>query len=362
MIHYETKIFVGTDPQRIVVQVDTGSSDMWVNYATSTICSAPDSKCHLYGTYTPENSHTYVPVENSYFAVTYADQTGASGNFAIDTITVSDVSIQGVQFGGAYSSGSALGVIGLGYAAGQQGVWQGGAATYPTFPEQLVNHGLVNLNAYSLYLGSLSSPAGSILYGGVDTAKIEGNLVTLPIQPPNSEAYEHAQLWVTLNAASYEGIRTPNPVRVDLDCGSQFTYLPLDFAQSIFTALGAQLSVDGRPYVDCALAATPKTFDFEFGPADSPTIIRVPLSAMIYQDNDKVPLTTPENVPLCILALTFDDDSHLSLGESFLRSAYAVFDLSHNVVSLAQAKYSAESNVVEIPVSGLAALGLEKKC
>ena len=337
--------------------MDTGSSDIWVNHVTASICSAPDSKCPLFGTYTPENSQTYVPVENSYFSVSYEDKTGASGNIATDTLTVSGVSIDGVQFGVAYSSGSALGVIGLGYAAGEQGVRQASAAPYPTFPEQLVNHGLINLNAYSLFLNDLSSATGSIIYGGVDTAKIDGNLVTLPIPPPNNE-YELPELWVALNAASYDGIRTSDPLRVHLDCGAQFTSLPLDFAQSVYNSLGAQISVEGRAYVDCALAAGPKTFDFEFGPADSPTIVRVPLSSMIFQDNDKLPLTTPENVPLCVLALTFDDETHVTLGDSFLRSAYVVFDLSHKVISLAQAKYTVESNVVEIPAGGLASLSL----
>lgn len=329
---------------------------MWVNHATASICSAPDSKCPLFGTYKPENSHTYVPVETSSFAVSYEDKTGASGNIATDTINVSGVSIEGIQFGVAYSSTSALGVIGLGYAAGEQGVWEAGAAPYPTFSEQLVNHGLVNLNAYSLYLNDLSSPTGSMLYGGVDTAKIEGSLVTLPIQQPNNDEFQ--ELWVTLNAASCDGIRTSNPLRVHVDSGAQFISLPLDFAQSVFSSLGAQISVEGRAYVDCALAATPKTFDFEFGPTDSPTIIRVPFSSMIFPDQDRVPLTTPENVPLCILALSFDDDTYVTLGDSFLRSTYAVFDLSNNVISLAQAKYTAESNVVEIPAGGLAALGL----
>lgn len=327
---------------------------MWVNHVTASVCSAPDSKCPLYGTYTPENSNTHVPVENSYFSISYADKTGAAGNIATDTVSVNGVSIDGVQFGVAYSSGSALGVIGLGYAAGQQAV----QAPFPTFPEQLVNRGLIKVNAYSLFLNDLSSAeTGSIIYGGVDTAKIDGKLVTLPVPPPSNE-YEFPELWVSLNAVSYDGIRTPNPLRVHLDCGAQFISLPLDFAQSVYNSLGAQISDEGRAYVDCALAAGTKTFDFEFGPADSPTIIRVPLYSMIFQDNDKVPLKTPENVPLCVLALTFDDESHVTLGDSFLRSAYAVFDLSHNVISLAQAKYTAESNVVEIPAGGLAALGL----
>lgn len=329
---------------------------MWVNHATASICREPDSKCPLFGTYKPENSHTYVPVENRSFTVSYEDKTGASGDIAADTINVSGVSIEGIQFGVAYSSASALGVIGLGYGVGEQGVQEAGAAPGPTFSEQLVNHGLVNLNAYSLFLNDLSAPTGSMLYGGVDTAKIEGSFVTLPIPSPNNDEYQ--ELWVTLNAASCNGIRTPNPLRVHLDCGAPFISLPLDFAQSVFASLGAQISDEGRAYVDCALAATPKTFDFEFGPADSPTIIRVPFSSMIFPDQGKVPMTTPENVPLCELALTFDEDSYVTLGDSFLRSSYAVFDLSNNVISLAQAKYTAESNVVEIPAGGLAALGL----
>lgn len=348
--------------QKIVLQLDTGSSDMWVNHVSSSACSVPDNKCSLFGTYTPEKSQTYVPVENSYFSVSYEDKSGASGNVATDTVTVNGVSIDNVQFGVAYSSLSALGVIGLGYAVGEQRVREASAVPYPTFPEQLVKHGLINLNAYSLFLNDLSSTApGSIIYGGIDMAKIDGKLVTLPVPPPSNE-YEYQELWVSLNAVSYDGIiRTSNdgpPLRVHLDCGAPFISLPLDFAQSVYNSLGAQISVEGRAYVDCALASGLKTFDFEFGPADNPTIIRVPLYSMIFQDTEKVPLTTPENVPLCVLALTFDDESHLTLGDSFLRSAYAVFDLSHNVISLAQAKYTAETNVVEIPAGGLAALGL----
>lgn len=343
--------------QKIVLQLDTGSSDMWVNHVTSSACSVPDSRCPLFGTYTPENSQTYFPVENSYFSVSYEDKSGASGNIATDTVTVNGVSIDNVQFGVAYSSLSALGVIGLGYAVGEQRVREASAVSYPTFPEQLVKHGLINLNAYSLFLNDLSSASGSIIYGGIDIAKIDGKLITLPIPPPSNE-YEYQELWVSLNAVSYDGIRTSNPLRVHLDCGAQFISLPLDFAQSVYNSLGAQISVEGRAYVDCALASGLKTFDFEFGPADNPTIIRVPLYSIIFQDTEKVPLTTPENVPLCVLALTFDDETHVTLGDSFLRSAYAVFDLSHNVISLAQAKYTPESNVIEIPAGGLAALGL----
>ncbi len=162
---------------------------------------------------------------------------------------------------------------------------------------------------------------------------------------------------MTLNAASYNGARSPS-ARVLLDCGAQFSYLPLDYTQTIFKKLGAELSPEGRPYVDCGLAASSKIFDFEFGSGDKILTIRVPLANLVYHDADKIPLKSQAGVELCLLALTFDDDEHLALGDSFLRSTYVVFHLTHNEISIAQAKYSTVSKIVEIPGAGVAAMGL----
>lgn len=349
---YTTEFYVGSNFQRVTAQIDTGSSDFWINDGTSSACNDPGNQCGLYGTYIPELSTSSLPLEDSSFTVSYSDNSGASGSFVTDTILVSEKTLPAVQVGVAYSSASALGVIGLGFSGGEQGVWQNGAAAYPTFPEVLLRNHLINLNAYSLWLNDLTASTGSVLYGGVDTAKYDGKLSSLPILPPNTDENEHQELWITLNAAIYDGIRSAS-ARVLLDSGAQFTYLPLDYAQSVFHALNAQLSDTGRPYVECDLANSAKTIDFEFGESHAPITIRIPMAQFVYHDIDKVPLKNPAGDDLCILALSFDADSNLLLGASFLRSAYVVFDVTHEEISLAQAKFTSDTNVVEIPKGGI---------
>lgn len=52
---------------------------------------------------------------------------------------------------------------------------------YPNFPQAMANLGLINSNAYSVWINDLSGSAGSILFGGVDTDKYTGPLRTIPI-------------------------------------------------------------------------------------------------------------------------------------------------------------------------------------
>lgn len=51
-----------------------------------------------------------------------------------------------------------------------------------------------------------------------------------------------------------------------------------------------------------------------------------------------------------------DKDDIGALGDSFLRNAYVVMDLVHNEISIAQAVYTVDNNIVEIPAEGVAAI------
>lgn len=62
-------------------------------------------------------------------------------------------------------------------------------------------------------------------------------------------------------------------------------------------------------------------------------------------------------MPLCSLSLTQTTPNDIAvLGSPFLRSVYAVFDLTNNQISIGQAKYTGASNVIEIPAGGVGAL------
>lgn len=85
--------------------LDTGSSDLWCNSPSSTLCSGRGDNCAASGTYDANSSSTYEYV-SSYFNITYADGSSATGDYVTDTLSVGGVTLKSFQFGVGYSSKS----------------------------------------------------------------------------------------------------------------------------------------------------------------------------------------------------------------------------------------------------------------
>jgi hypothetical protein len=77
-----------------------------------------------------------------------------------------------------------VGVLGIGYTTDEAVVNH--QSSYANLPKAMVADGLINSNAYSLWLNDLDANTGSILFGGVDSDKYTGDLETLPIQKINA--------------------------------------------------------------------------------------------------------------------------------------------------------------------------------
>lgn len=349
-----TDITVGSPPQKLTLSVDTGSSDIWVNEATVSYCANPDAweLCNEYGTYHSMSSTSRVPVANSDFSVEYDDNTGAQGGFVKDTITVGGQELTGFQFGEAYSSGSPFGVLGLGYEASED---QPDSSTrYPTLPEVFVNKGLINLNAYSIWLNDIAAAGGMIWYGGVDKAKYSPPLTTLDIEKGSNAPH----IGVSVNSISFKEAKALVPFTPLVDTGAEYTYLPREVLDIIFTPLGVVYNVYGDAFVECSLATSTDTIDFELGSGVTFITIRVPLSSLVYPSRRSDAPKDAKGEKLCTIAITKLDNSDDpgTLGDSFLRSAYVVIDLTHDKISIAQSIKTAVSNVVEIPADGIASI------
>jgi hypothetical protein len=85
--------------------IDTGSSDLWTNTPNSTFCENKENSCSISGTYDSSASSSYSFV-NSDFKITYADGSGAAGDYVTDTLTIGGTSIKDFQFGVGFTSGS----------------------------------------------------------------------------------------------------------------------------------------------------------------------------------------------------------------------------------------------------------------
>ncbi|MCJ1403778.1 hypothetical protein MMC11_007001 [Xylographa trunciseda] len=342
---YYANVSVGKPAQNVALQVDTGSSNLWINSATSTFCSQAGT-C-AYGSYDVNASSTSQYV-NSKFNVTYIGANGASGDFVTDNFQIGNSTVNGLQFGIGNNSTTPQNVWGIGYGNANELV--SAAFQYPNTPLQMVKNGLINAPAYSLYLNDLKSRTGSILFGGVDTACYQGELQSVPVIPYNGN---YTILQVTLNSVNTTtggNLNTTSstdlPQIAVLDSGASAVLLPTDIAQQIWSTFGVTYSNANRQATcPCSIANSTGTVDFGF----SGIKISVPVSEFVREfrgDAAPSPGTCLFDVqPL----LTSGSYAPIILGDPFLRSAYVVYDLGNNEISMAQTVFNAQSsNIMEI--------------
>lgn len=332
---------IGTPAQDFRLHIDTGSSDLWVNVPNSQLCSGQGDPCGASGTYQPNSSSTYEYL-NSNFNITYVDGSGSVGDYASDVVSFGGVTLQHQQLGIGYQSSSQEGILGIGYPANEVAVAYNGGRTYPNVPQHLMQDGQINSNAYSLWLNDLDASTGSILFGGVNTAKYHGELQTVPIIP---EQGVYAEFIIALTGVGINGSENSLVSNLAspalLDSGSSLMYLPNNVAQKVFDAVGAQYDErQGAAFVDCDLANSDMTVDFTFS---SPTI-------SVGMDELVIVAGVDRGQPICILGVAPAGDTTPVLGDTFIRSAYIVYDLTANQISLAQTNFNAtgSDNVLEI--------------
>ncbi|KAK5118615.1 hypothetical protein LTR85_008080 [Meristemomyces frigidus] len=337
---YFMNVTIGTPAQDLRLHIDTGSSDLWVNVADSTECEAQGDLCVASGTYAPNSSSTYEYL-NSLFNITYVDGTGSTGDYVWDVVKFGGVTLENQQFGIGYTSTSQEGVLGIGYPINEVAVEYNGGHTYANVPAKMVEDGLIGSNAYSLWLNDLDSSTGSILFGGVNTDKFSGELQTIPII---AEDGIYAEFIIALTAVGMNGtsgsIASNLAYASLLDSGTSLMYLPNDITQDIYDAFGAQYdSSQGAAFVDCSLADSDATIDLTFS---SPTI-SIAMRELIIVAGEQ------NGQDICILGISPADDSTPVLGDTFLRSAYVVYDITNNEVALAQTSFNGTTdNIVEI--------------
>ncbi|KAH7073487.1 aspartic peptidase domain-containing protein [Paraphoma chrysanthemicola] len=337
---YFANASLGTPAQNFRLHIDTGSSDLWVNARNSQLCRSGGNQCGDSGTYNANDSSTYKYV-NGVFNISYVDGSGASGDYATDTFRFGGQTVQALQFGIGYVSSSAEGILGIGYTINEVAVGRAGLNPYPNLPQKLVDDGTINSNAYSLWLNDLDASTGSILFGGVDTDKFHGTLQTLPIIP---ESGVYAEFIIAMTGMGQNGQNTSlfanQNVPVLLDSGSSLMYLPDSVTRSLYQKFSAQYdSAQGAAYVDCSLANQEGSLDFVF----SGVHISVPLNELV------IVATISRGQPVCIFGVAPAGNSVAVLGDTFLRSAYVVYDLENNEISLAQTNFNATTeNIQEI--------------
>ncbi|PFH55298.1 hypothetical protein XA68_10157 [Ophiocordyceps unilateralis] len=358
---YTIDIGIGNPPQAISALIDTGSSDALINTNVSQLCEQSTRPCAPSGTYNTNASSTSQYI-NSLFNISYVDGSGAAGDFVSDDVRISGQQVRGVQLGVAYKSSSPQSVLGIGLSSNEAQVARGKrggdgkSREYVNLPAKMAEDGVIASNSYSLWLNDIDAAEGAVLFGGVDSDRYEPPLVKMPMQKVNGQ---FSEFFITMTGLSLNNdtIADKLALAVLLDSGSTFSYLPDNLAQSVYSALNARFdSQSGAAFVPCSLANRQAALRFDFS---SPASVTVPLRELVIDPSrlSARPINFGDGVPACYFGILpsggNSGGSANVLGDTFLRSAYVVYDLQSHSIALANARYNASnSNVQEIPADG----------
>lgn len=155
---YLANISVGTPPQYVNVQIDTGSDELWVPYSKSDRCTQQKELCSE-GVFDSSLSSTYKTKTVNTFSLSYGDDTQISGDFAYENVGIGGQTIQGMTIGVAKKAYVPPGIDDLPF----QGIFGVGPKTSvlkeknaPQILDLMKEQGLIATKAYSLYLNKLS--------------------------------------------------------------------------------------------------------------------------------------------------------------------------------------------------------------
>lgn len=332
---YLIDILIGSNKDKLSVALDTGSSDLNV-VDKNLVCGSTDPNCHDNGVYDAGSSKT---AQNLGISVDLEYGIGAStGTYYKDDVSLgeaSGVTVKGLQLADITDSEGASGILGIGYEANEAS-----SQKYPNFVSLLKSQKYINKRAYSLYLNSAEAATGTILFGGKDTRKYKGSLTTYL-----TSGNEVLQIPIQLLAVGSQSVSLSG-LQAVLDSGTTLSYIK----KEEYYQLAAKLN-----WQDISQALGKETGSYFAGPCTGPDfvfnfgnggVITVPYSAVT------TPATDNPADNLCLITVLPNNNPRIEgitiLGDNFLRSAYVVYDLDAEQISIAQVNYTTDSSIVAL--------------
>ena len=306
---YTTSVFVGSKNKRLRMLVDSGAASTWVMGSTCT-----NSSCKIHELYGPADSDTYKPTTTT-FSLQYG--TGnVSGTYIQDTIGLAGFSLP-IQFGVAdvvsdeFNNYPMDGILGLSRVPN---------AVVPGFVSTLIDKKLLAKNIFSvnIYRASDLANNGEITFGGVDASKYTGDITYTSITAPGAS-------WVIpIDEAGFNGKDSGLKGRnVIIDTGTTYCFMPPADAVSFYANVpGATVSEDGTSYAVPCTTTIPAEFTFSGAKYSIPS-----------KDWVGGKVGGVETQTMCtsnIYSRSTTEDGSWLLGDTFLKSVYAVFDLDQN--------------------------------
>lgn len=323
---YVTHVKVGSQKQKLGLQIDTGSSDLWVPARNLTHNSVTSL-----GSYDEAQSKTGKSLKKP-FVIQYGDYTYGVGEYVTDTVIFGSgkpaAVLKDFEFGVVYDTNvTGNGLLGIGLESLEASIPYNATRNnltgeYVNFPIALKNAGYISKATYSLFSNTPLGTSGTLLFGGKDLEKFEGDLVKLEHSGPFYDLDVKLQN-ITINDVIYN-VSEP----MTLDSGTTLTYLPKKPYNSVIQALGGDGSLDSiydLPIVECVQSGN-ITYNFDGISID------VPIADLIMEVSKKY----------CVAGILEGDNI---LGDNFLLYAYVYYDLEDSSISLANVRYSKKTSI-----------------
>ncbi|KAK0613329.1 aspartic peptidase domain-containing protein [Immersiella caudata] len=318
---YLTPIEIGTPPQTLMMDLDTGSSDFWV-YSSETDATLLKNRTR----YVPDDSSTSRLIPNSSWSIQYGDGSFASGDAYIDTITVGGIKVTDAVVESAKRVSESMatdmalnGIFGL--------AW--GLKSEVTPPVPTVYKKMSPLLRHNLFTADLRFHAdGTYQFGAIDRSKFTGNIHWTPLIP--NAAYwefdysafnvESSSVWYWYN---WTGIA---------DTGTSLMMMNDDVVKYYYDQVkGAVLNETYNIWIFPCETALPD-FSFGLGNGRGNWSATVPGRYINYTTYDHV--TSGGNK--CMGGIQGNGGANFNiLGDVFLKAFYTVFDVAGKRVGFA---------------------------
>ncbi|KAK8016849.1 hypothetical protein PG993_015038 [Apiospora rasikravindrae] len=378
---YFATVSVGSPAQKLTLQLDTGSSDIWVPSSSSSVCtksspsggsrggdgaeSGEDEGCTL-GSFDSSKSTSFNVVGKNLFSISYVDGSHSKGDYFTDDFEIGGAKLTNVTMGLGIDTDIPYGLVGVGYALNEAIVadTQKISSAYKNLPVQMMEEGMISTNAYSLWLNDLDASTGQILFGGVDTEKYEGEMKVIDVQKDSQTnqftSFIVSMTSLTANSPSGSDSLTTRqyPIPVVLDSGTTLSYLPTELAVQVWKEVGAVWDTYTQmAFVPCGMENSKGTFEFGFagpnGPKISVDMTELVLDIAEGNDVPKFQSGQYKGQNICQFGIQNFTSEPFLLGDTFLRSAYVVYDLENNQIGMAKTDFnSSKTNIVAFPSKG----------
>jgi hypothetical protein len=236
-----------------------------------------------------------------------------------------------------------------------------------TVLDAMVAAGLIKSRTYSLWLSGHKSQTGQIIFGGYDTGKYDGEITTLNSQSDSAFVVALTSLSIspyepnTRKARRQSGddaaesFGLDGPLTSIIDSSATLTMLPGGLVARLAKYVGATQAGENLGYVLPCQTNMNAELVFQLG-GEGGLEIYVDMTELLIPilDDNFVPKTYPgQRITMCGLGVwPVDDNTPVSLGQTFLRSAYVFFDIDLKQVGFAQAKWDVEDSDIQEVANG----------